>query len=46
VLIGGFGGVTFPVTIENGEILERPEKPLDGKVNILDLTLVAIHFGE
>ena len=49
VLIGGIGGVSFPVTIENAEILAPPEKPwdvnMDGKVNILDLTFVASHFG-
>ncbi len=50
VIIGGFGGVTFPVTIENAEILEPPKKPWDvngdGRVNILDLTFVASHFGK
>ncbi len=49
VLIGGRGGVSYPVTIENAEILAPPEKPwdvnMDGKVNILDLTFVASHFG-
>ncbi len=49
VLIGGLGGVSYPVTIENAEILAPPEKPwdvnMDGKVNILDLTFVASHFG-
>lgn len=49
VIIGGFGGVKFPVTIENAEILE-PQKPWDvnkdGRVNILDLTFVASHFGK
>ena len=48
VLIGSIGGVSYPVTIENAEIL-APEKPwdvnMDGKVNILDLTFVASHFG-
>ena len=49
MLIGGLGGVSYPVTIENAEILAPPEKPwdvnMDGKVNILDLTFVASHFG-
>lgn len=50
VIIGGFGGVEFPVTIENAEILEPPKKPWDvnkdGSVNILDLTFVASYFGK
>lgn len=51
VIIGGFGGVNFPVTIENTEILEPPPtRPWDvnndGSVNILDLTFVASHFGK
>jgi hypothetical protein len=51
VVIGGFGGVNFPVTIENAEILEPPPtRPWDvngdGRVNILDLTFVASHFGK
>jgi len=49
VIIGALGGVSFPVTVENAEILEPPRKPWDvngdGKVNILDLTYVASHFG-
>ena len=51
VIIGGFGGVNFPVTIENAEILEPPptrpwDVNRDGRVNILDLTFVASHFGK
>ena len=51
VIIGGFGGVDFPVTIENAEILEPPptrpwDVNKDGSVNILDLTFVASHFGK
>ena len=51
VIIGGFGGVNFPVTIENAEILEPPptrpwDVNKDGSVNILDLTFVASHFGK
>ncbi len=49
VIIGALGGVSFPVTVENSEILEPPRKPWDvngdGRVNILDLTFVASHFG-
>ena len=49
VIIGALGGVSFPVTVENAEILEPPRKPWDvngdRKVNILDLTYVASHFG-
>lgn len=49
VIIAGRGGIEFPITIENGEILDLPEKPwdvnMDGRVNILDLTFVASHFG-
>lgn len=49
VIIGALGGVSFPVTVENAEILEPPRKPWDvngdGRVNILDLTYVASHFG-
>ena len=52
VIIAGFGGVSFPIKIENSEILEPPPPPRpwdtnrDGKVNILDLTFVASHFGK
>ena len=51
VIIGGFGGVTFPVIIENAEILEPPptrpwDVNKDGRVNILDLTFVASYFGK
>ncbi len=51
VVIGGFGGVNFPVIIENAEILEPPptrpwDVNKDGRVNILDLTFVAAHFGK
>ena len=49
VIIAALGGVPFPVTIENAEILEPPKKPWDvnedGRVNILDLTYVASFFG-
>ncbi len=49
VIIGGFSGTSFSVTLENAEILEPP-KPWDvnndGFVNILDLTFVASHFGK
>ena len=49
VIIGGFGGTSFPVITENTEILEPP-KPWDvnndGFVNILDLTFVALYFGK
>ncbi len=49
VIIGALGGVSFPVSVENAEILEPPRKPWDvngdGRVNILDLTFVASHFG-
>lgn len=49
VIIGGFGGTSFPVITENAEILEPP-KPWDvnndGFVNILDLTFVASYFGK
>ncbi len=49
VIIGGFGGVNFPVTVENAEILEPPparpwDVNKDGRVNILDLTFVASYF--
>lgn len=52
LIVSGFAGVKFPVIIENAEILEPPPKKTpwdvnnDGKVNILDLTFVASHFGE
>ena len=49
VLISAPGGVSFLVEIENMEILEPPKTPWDvnndGRVNILDLTFVASHFG-
>lgn len=49
VIIGALGGVSFPVIVQNAEILEPPRKPWDvngdGRVNILDLTYVASHFG-
>lgn len=49
VIISGLGGVEFPVIIENAEILEPATPPWDvnddGRVNILDLTFVASHFG-
>lgn len=51
VLIGGPAGVSYTVIKENGEILEPPPKTPwdannDGRVNILDLTFVASHFGK
>ena len=51
VIISAIGGVPFPVTIENAEILEPPptrpwDVNKDGRVNILDLTFVASHFGK
>ena len=50
VIISGLAGAEFQVLIENAEILEPPKTPWDvnsdGRVNILDLTFVASHFGE
>ena len=50
VIISGLGGVEFQTIVENSEISEPPKTPWDvnndGKVNILDLTFVASHFGE
>ncbi len=49
VIISGLGGAPHQVIIENAEILEPPKTPWDvnndGRVNILDLTFVASHFG-
>ncbi len=49
-IISGLGGAQHQVIIENAEILEPPKTPWDvngdGRVNILDLTFVASHFGE
>lgn len=49
VIISGLAGAQFQVIIENAEILEPPQTPWDvnsdGRVNILDLTFVASHFG-
>ncbi len=49
VIISGFAGVEYPVTIENGKVLDPPQQPWDvnndRKVNILDLTFVASYFG-
>ncbi len=49
VIISGVGGAPHQVIIENAEILEPPKTPWDvnndGRVNILDLTFVASHFG-
>ena len=49
VLISRPGGIELQVIIENAEILEPSRAPWDvngdGKVNILDLTFVASHFG-
>ena len=50
VIISGLGGVDHQFIVENAEILEPPKTPWDvnndGRVNILDLTFVASHFGE
>ena len=50
VIISGLAGVEHQVIVENAEILEPPKTPWDvnndGRVNILDLTFVASHFGE
>ena len=50
IIISGLAGAQFQVIIENAEILEPPKTPWDvnndGRVNILDLTFVASHFGE
>ncbi len=49
IIISGLAGAQFQVIIENSEILEPPKTPWDvnndGRVNILDLTFVASHFG-
>ncbi len=49
VIISGLAGAELQVIIENAEILEPPKTPWDvnndGRVNILDLTFVASHFG-
>lgn len=49
VIISGLGGAEFQTITENAEILEPPKTPWDvnndGRVNILDLTFVASHFG-
>ena len=50
--LAALGGKQLPTIIENGEILEPPPPKTpwdvnnDGKVNILDLTFVASHFGD
>ena len=50
VILSSRAGVALPVTTEDGEIVEPPTPPWDvnkdGVINILDLTLVASHFGE
>ncbi|MDE0019579.1 MAG: cohesin domain-containing protein [Candidatus Poribacteria bacterium] len=50
VILSSLAGVALPVTTEDGEIVEPPTPPWDvnkdGVINILDLTLVASHFGE
>ncbi len=50
VIISGLAGVEHQVIVENAELLEPPKTPWDvnndGRVNILDLTFVASHFGE
>ena len=50
VILASAAGVSLPLTIQDAEIVE-PSAPAwdvnkDGVVNILDLTLVASHFGE
>ena len=50
VVLASAAGVSLPLTIQDAEIVE-PSTPAwdvnkDGVVNILDLTLVASHFGE
>jgi len=50
VILASGSGVALPVTTQNAEIVE-PARPAwdvnkDGVVNILDLTLVATHFGK
>ena len=50
VILSSRAGVALPITTEDGEIVEPPTPPWDvnkdGVINILDLTLVASHFGE
>lgn len=50
VILSSRAGIELLVTTENGEIVEPPTPPWDvnkdGVINILDLTLVAAHFGE
>ncbi|MYH80121.1 hypothetical protein F4009_13010 [Candidatus Poribacteria bacterium] len=50
VILSSRAGVALPVTTEDGEVVEPPTPPWDvnkdGVINILDLTLVASHFGE
>ncbi len=50
VVLAGGSGISLPVTIQDAEIVEPPRPAWDvnkdGVINILDLTLVAAHFGE
>ena len=50
VILASGSGISLPVIIQNAEVLEPPRPPWDvnkdGVINILDLTLVASHFGE
>ena len=50
VILSSRAGIALPVTTEAGEIVEPPTPPWDvnkdGVINILDLTLVASHFGQ
>ena len=50
VILASGSGTELPVRTEDGEIVEPPTPPWDvnkdGVINILDLTLVAAHFGE
>ena len=50
VILSSRAGIALSVTTEAGEIVEPPTPPWDvnkdGVINILDLTLVASHFGQ
>ena len=50
VVLASASGVSLPVTTQDAEIVEPPRPAWDvnkdGVINILDLTLVASHFGE